>query len=108
MSRPTSAPPYPMRVAGREALLFPDRHVGLDAFDAVAACLEGLGAVRSGTRDDDGDLADVQISRAVVERRLAHRPALEQLGGDLPQPRLGELLVGLVAEARHVAGVRVP
>src|SRR5437762_378882 len=105
MSRPTSAPPHPVGVAGGEVLLLPDRNVGLDPLDAVAARLERLRAMRRGTRDDDGDLSDVKVSRAVMERGPAHRPSLEQLGRDLAEARFRELLVGLVAEARHVSGV---
>src|SRR5437763_15067842 len=98
-----SGPVDPFGLAGDERLLLPDRHVLLDAFDPVPACLERVGAMRSRARDRDGDVPDVEPAGAVQERDLTDGPLLEDLPGDLVQPSLRQLFPCFVVETGDLA-----
>src|SRR5215813_12397708 len=75
-------PHHPVRGAGDEAFLLPDRHVLLDPLDAVTGGLERLRAMRRRAADQDGDLSDRQPADAVQQGHLADRPPLEHLVAD--------------------------
>ena len=75
--------------------------IGTSCFSRSIACrrrLERLGAMRRGHGDGDARLADREVAVPVHERDPADRPAREQLVGDLPQARRGELVPRLVGD----------
>ena len=99
---------HPVRVARDEGLLLPDRDVLLQALDPVAAGLEGVAAVRGAERRPRRSPPPRRGRRsgarsrpcgpaiARASRRRSRRVALDR-----------EVVPGLVAEPRHVAGARV-
>ena len=77
----------------------------LQLLDTVAAGFERLRPVRTGDRDHDAGLPDLELSDAVQQRHPADGPPLEHACGELLEPRDRELLPGLVREARdNLAG----
>jgi hypothetical protein len=69
----------------------------------VPAGVEGLGPVRRRARDDDRRFADREVADAVQDRDAPDRPSLDELGGDLSEASVGELLPRLVVEGRDLA-----
>src|SRR6266851_1995263 len=88
-------------------LLLPERHLVLEEVDRVLARGQCVLAMRRGDRDDDARLADLDATRAMVDRDLAEVVATLQICSDLAHDLLGHFLVRLVVEVKDDVSARL-
>ncbi len=99
--------PDPGRGPGGEALLLPDRHLGLERVDQVRAGRQGRAAVHRPDSDDDGEVADLEVTHPVLDRQRNHVVLGGGLLGAAGQRGLGARVLGVVERDHGRPGVVV-
>src|SRR3954447_9580882 len=90
-----SGKPYPLIRAVGEGLVLPDRDRVLQVVDEVPCGVERLTAMTCGRSDDDGEVADLEVTDPVYGSDRRHRVPFDDRLDDLAQP----------VERRGVSGV---